>query len=151
MQTGVRHAKTLKGFNWRVPVARRPHKPAPTPPLYRISLDLRLPRTLRVCLRFFVVVFVFVVTRQPLRCLSSIVSRQVLHCCVSGSNLHTQQSHYLLSLSDLSTDYEPFLVLGQVKSSEPPHAHNNTADFGSLLTVAEGKRPARPPNHPCTD
>uniref|UniRef100_A0A8C4ZRJ1 Ral GTPase activating protein catalytic subunit alpha 2 n=1 Tax=Gadus morhua TaxID=8049 RepID=A0A8C4ZRJ1_GADMO len=65
---------------------------------------------------------------------------RVLHCCVSGSNLHTQQSHYLLSLSDLSTDYEPFLVLGQVKSSEPPHAHNNTADFGSLLTVAEEKK-----------
>ncbi|CAB1335062.1 unnamed protein product, partial [Coregonus sp. 'balchen'] len=63
---------------------------------------------------------------------------RVLHCCVSGSNLHTQQSHYLLSLSDLSTDYDPFLILGQVKSSEPPLSHTN-ADFGSLLTVAEGK------------
>uniref|UniRef100_A0A671YSC1 Ral GTPase activating protein catalytic subunit alpha 2 n=1 Tax=Sparus aurata TaxID=8175 RepID=A0A671YSC1_SPAAU len=38
---------------------------------------------------------------------------RVLHCCVSGSTLHTQQSHYLLSLSDLSTDYD--LMLGQVK------------------------------------
>ncbi|KAK6304303.1 hypothetical protein J4Q44_G00248890 [Coregonus suidteri] len=64
---------------------------------------------------------------------------RVLHCCVSGSNLHTQQSHYLLSLSDLSTDYDPFLILGQVKSSEPPLSHTN-ADFGSLLTVAEEKK-----------
>uniref|UniRef100_A0AAZ3PHI9 Rap-GAP domain-containing protein n=1 Tax=Oncorhynchus tshawytscha TaxID=74940 RepID=A0AAZ3PHI9_ONCTS len=63
----------------------------------------------------------------------------VLHCCVSGSNLHTQQSHYLLSLSDLSTDYDPFLMLGQVKNSEPPPSHT-AADFGNLLTVAEEKK-----------
>uniref|UniRef100_A0A8C7U610 Ral GTPase activating protein catalytic subunit alpha 2 n=1 Tax=Oncorhynchus mykiss TaxID=8022 RepID=A0A8C7U610_ONCMY len=63
---------------------------------------------------------------------------RVLHCCVSGSNLHTQQSHYLLSLSDLSTDYDPFLMLGQVQSSEPLLSHT-AADLGSLLTVAEGK------------
>uniref|UniRef100_A0A8C7SZ28 Ral GTPase activating protein catalytic subunit alpha 2 n=1 Tax=Oncorhynchus mykiss TaxID=8022 RepID=A0A8C7SZ28_ONCMY len=31
--------------------------------------------------------------------------------------------HYLLSLSDLSTDYDPFLMLGQVKNSEPPLTH----------------------------
>lgn len=61
---------------------------------------------------------------------------QVLHCCVSGSNLHTQQSHYLLTLSDLSSDYD--LMLGQVKSFDPP-SQLNTADFGNLLTVAEGK------------
>ncbi|XP_061089526.1 ral GTPase-activating protein subunit alpha-2 isoform X3 [Conger conger] len=65
---------------------------------------------------------------------------RVLHCCVSGSNLHTQQSHYLLSLPDLAaTDYEPFLALGNVKSSEPPPLHS-TADFGNLLTVAEEKK-----------
>uniref|UniRef100_A0A674ATA2 Ral GTPase activating protein catalytic subunit alpha 2 n=1 Tax=Salmo trutta TaxID=8032 RepID=A0A674ATA2_SALTR len=64
---------------------------------------------------------------------------RVLHCCVSGSNLHTQQSHYLLSLSDLSTDYDPFLMLGQVKNSEPPPSHT-AADFGNLLTVAEEKK-----------
>ncbi len=62
---------------------------------------------------------------------------QVLHCCVSGSNLHTQQSHYLLSLSDLSSDYD--LMLGQVKSCEPPPSQTTTTDFGNLLTVAEGK------------
>ncbi|KAM4625333.1 ral GTPase-activating protein subunit alpha-2 [Polymixia lowei] len=65
---------------------------------------------------------------------------RVLHCCVSGSNLHTQQSHYLLSLSDLSTDYDPFLLLGQVKSSEPPPSQATAADFGNLLTVAEEKK-----------
>ncbi|KAM6973279.1 ral GTPase-activating protein subunit alpha-2, partial [Aplochiton taeniatus] len=65
---------------------------------------------------------------------------RVLHCCVSGSNLHTQQSHYLLSLSDLSTDYDPFLMLGQVKSSEPPPSHAAATDFGNLLTVAEEKK-----------
>ncbi|KAI5102367.1 ral GTPase-activating protein subunit alpha-2 isoform X1 [Silurus meridionalis] len=65
---------------------------------------------------------------------------RVLHCCVSGSNLHTQQSHYLLSLSDLSTDYDPFLTLGQVKNSEPPLMHNSTGEFGNLLTVAEEKK-----------
>ncbi|XP_046869757.1 ral GTPase-activating protein subunit alpha-2 isoform X1 [Hypomesus transpacificus] len=65
---------------------------------------------------------------------------RVLHCCVSGSNLHTQQSHYLLSLSDLSTDYDPFLQLGQVRSSETPPSHPNAADFGNLLTVAEEKK-----------
>ncbi|XP_071327186.1 ral GTPase-activating protein subunit alpha-2 isoform X1 [Trachinotus anak] len=63
---------------------------------------------------------------------------RVLHCCVSGSNLHTQQSHYLLSLSDLSPDYD--LMLGQVKSFEPPPSQTTTTDFGNLLTVAEEKR-----------
>ncbi|KAM3595477.1 uncharacterized protein V6R79_024062 [Siganus canaliculatus] len=63
---------------------------------------------------------------------------RVLHCCVSGSNLHTQQSHYLLSLSDLSSDYD--LMLGQVKSFEPPPSQAATNDFGNLLTVAEEKR-----------
>ncbi|XP_038585360.1 ral GTPase-activating protein subunit alpha-2 isoform X1 [Micropterus salmoides] len=62
---------------------------------------------------------------------------RVLHCCVSGSNLHTQQSHYLLSLSDLSNDYD--LLLGQVKSFEPSPSQTTT-DFGNLLTVAEEKR-----------
>lgn len=62
---------------------------------------------------------------------------QVLHCCVSGSTLHTQQSHYLLSLSDLSSDYD--LMLGQVKSFDPPPSQTSADDFGSLLTVAEGK------------
>ncbi|XP_056111855.1 ral GTPase-activating protein subunit alpha-2 isoform X2 [Rhinichthys klamathensis goyatoka] len=65
---------------------------------------------------------------------------RVLHTCVSGSNLHTQQSHYLLSLADLSTDYEPFLTLGNVKSFEPPPIHNVMGDFGNLLTVAEEKK-----------
>ncbi|XP_026085063.1 ral GTPase-activating protein subunit alpha-2-like isoform X1 [Carassius auratus] len=65
---------------------------------------------------------------------------RVLHTCVSGSNLHTQQSHYLLSLADLSTDYEPFLTLGNVKSFEPSPIHNAMGDFGNLLTVAEEKK-----------
>ncbi|XP_031435647.1 ral GTPase-activating protein subunit alpha-2 isoform X3 [Clupea harengus] len=65
---------------------------------------------------------------------------RVLHCCVSGSNLHTQQSHYLLSLADISTDYDPFLSLGQVKSTDPPPVHSSAGDFGSLLTVAEEKK-----------
>ncbi|CAI5695249.1 unnamed protein product [Oreochromis niloticus] len=63
---------------------------------------------------------------------------RVLHCCVAGSNLHTQQSHYLLTLSDLSSDYD--LMLGQVKSFEPPPSQATTTDFGNLLTVAEEKR-----------
>ncbi|XP_034531536.1 ral GTPase-activating protein subunit alpha-2 isoform X2 [Notolabrus celidotus] len=63
---------------------------------------------------------------------------RVLHCCVAGSNLHTQQSHYLLSLSDLSTDYD--LMLGQIKSFEPPPSQTTSTDFGNLLTVAEEKR-----------
>ncbi|KAK2826276.1 hypothetical protein Q5P01_020490 [Channa striata] len=61
---------------------------------------------------------------------------RVLHCCVSGSNLYTQQSHYLLSLSDLPSDYD--LMLGQVKNFEPPHSQTTAAD--NLLTVAEEKR-----------
>ncbi|XP_048831336.1 ral GTPase-activating protein subunit alpha-2 isoform X2 [Brienomyrus brachyistius] len=65
---------------------------------------------------------------------------RVLHCCVSGSHLYPQQSHYLLSLADLSyTDYDPFLSLGAVRSSDPP-APNAAADFGTLLTVAEEKK-----------
>ncbi|XP_061699184.1 ral GTPase-activating protein subunit alpha-2 isoform X3 [Syngnathoides biaculeatus] len=63
---------------------------------------------------------------------------RVLHSCVSGSNLYTQQSHYLLSLADLPTDYN--LMLGQVKSFEPPSSQTTTTDFRSLLTVAEEKR-----------
>lgn len=62
---------------------------------------------------------------------------QVLHCCVSSSNLHNQQSHYLLSLSDLATDHD--LILGQVKSFEPPPTQTTVTEFGNLLTVAEGK------------
>lgn len=61
---------------------------------------------------------------------------QVLHCCVSSSNLHNQQSHYLLSLSDLATDHD--LTLGQVKSFEPPPTQATVTEFGNLLTVAEG-------------
>ncbi|MBN3325313.1 RGPA2 protein, partial [Atractosteus spatula] len=65
---------------------------------------------------------------------------RVLHCCVYGSNLHTQQSHYLLSLADLSaTDYDPFLLLGNVKNCEPQPSHSSV-DFGNLLTVAEEKK-----------
>ncbi|KAG7465751.1 hypothetical protein MATL_G00156860 [Megalops atlanticus] len=65
---------------------------------------------------------------------------RVLHCCVSGSTLHTQQSHYLLSLADLSSnDYDPFLPLGNVRSSEPRPPHP-PADFSNLLTVAEEKK-----------
>ncbi|XP_039904901.1 ral GTPase-activating protein subunit alpha-2 isoform X2 [Simochromis diagramma] len=63
---------------------------------------------------------------------------RVLHCCVAGSNLHTQQSHYLLTLSDLSSDYD--LMLGQVKRCEPPPSQTPTMDLGNLLTVAEEKR-----------
>uniref|UniRef100_A0AAX7SW65 Rap-GAP domain-containing protein n=1 Tax=Astatotilapia calliptera TaxID=8154 RepID=A0AAX7SW65_ASTCA len=63
---------------------------------------------------------------------------RVLHCCVAGSNLHTQQSHYLLTLSDLSSDYD--LMLGQVKRCEPTPSQTPTMDLGNLLTVAEEKR-----------
>ncbi|KFV70898.1 Ral GTPase-activating protein subunit alpha-2, partial [Dryobates pubescens] len=65
---------------------------------------------------------------------------RVLHCCVNGSSTYTQQSHYVLSLADLSSsDYDPFLPLGNVKSSEPAQCHSST-DLGNLLTVAEEKR-----------
>ncbi|KFV19110.1 Ral GTPase-activating protein subunit alpha-2, partial [Tauraco erythrolophus] len=65
---------------------------------------------------------------------------RVLHCCVNGSSTYTQQSHYVLSLADLSSsDYDPFLPLGNVRSSEPAQCHSST-DLGNLLTVAEGKR-----------
>ncbi|MGH0168711.1 UNVERIFIED_CONTAM: hypothetical protein FKN15_055434 [Acipenser sinensis] len=68
------------------------------------------------------------------------VDKKVLHCCVHGSNLYTQQSHYLLSLADLSaTDYDPFLPVGNVRNSEPPQSHTSV-DFGNLLTVAEEKK-----------
>uniref|UniRef100_A0A8C3JXT7 Ral GTPase activating protein catalytic subunit alpha 2 n=1 Tax=Calidris pygmaea TaxID=425635 RepID=A0A8C3JXT7_9CHAR len=65
---------------------------------------------------------------------------RVLHCCVNGSSTYTQQSHYVLSLADLSSsDYDPFLRLGNVRSSEPAQCHSST-DLGNLLTVAEEKR-----------
>ncbi|XP_071661672.1 ral GTPase-activating protein subunit alpha-2 isoform X3 [Patagioenas fasciata] len=65
---------------------------------------------------------------------------RVLHCCVNGSSTHTQQSHYVLSLADLScSDYDPFLPLGNVRSSEPAQSPC-AADLGNLLTVAEEKR-----------
>uniref|UniRef100_A0A672TTN8 Ral GTPase activating protein catalytic subunit alpha 2 n=1 Tax=Strigops habroptila TaxID=2489341 RepID=A0A672TTN8_STRHB len=65
---------------------------------------------------------------------------RVLHCCVNGSSTYTQQSHYVLSLADLSSsDYDPFLPLGNVRSSEPAQCHSST-DLGNLLTVAEEKR-----------
>uniref|UniRef100_A0A8D0DWF8 Ral GTPase activating protein catalytic subunit alpha 2 n=1 Tax=Salvator merianae TaxID=96440 RepID=A0A8D0DWF8_SALMN len=50
---------------------------------------------------------------------------RVLHSCVHGSNTHTQQSHYLLSLADLSSDvYDPFLPLGSVRNCEPVQIHS---------------------------
>ncbi|XP_074845399.1 ral GTPase-activating protein subunit alpha-2 isoform X2 [Carettochelys insculpta] len=65
---------------------------------------------------------------------------RVLHCCVYGSSTYTQQSHYTLSLADLSSnDYDPFLPLGNVKNPEPAHTHS-TADLGNLLTVVEEKK-----------
>ncbi|NWU24698.1 RGPA2 protein, partial [Dyaphorophyia castanea] len=65
---------------------------------------------------------------------------RVLHCCVNGSSTYTQQSHYVLSLADLSScDYDPFLPLGNVRSSEPAQCPSS-ADLGNLLTVAEEKR-----------
>ncbi|KAM4902749.1 ral GTPase-activating protein subunit alpha-2 isoform 2-T2 [Sylvia borin] len=66
---------------------------------------------------------------------------RVLHCCINGSSIYMQQSHYVLSLSDLSsTDYDPFLPLGNVRSSLGPAQCPSSADLGSLLTVAEEKR-----------
>ncbi|XP_062427324.1 ral GTPase-activating protein subunit alpha-2 isoform X2 [Rhea pennata] len=65
---------------------------------------------------------------------------RVLHCCVNGSTTYTQQSHYVLSLADLSSsDYDPFLPLGNVRNSEPAQCHSSV-DLGNLLTVAEEKR-----------
>ncbi|KAM5177543.1 ral GTPase-activating protein subunit alpha-2 isoform 2-T2 [Callospermophilus lateralis] len=65
---------------------------------------------------------------------------RVLHCCVCGSSTYTQQSHYTLTLADLSsTDYDPFLPLANVKSSEPVQYHSS-AELGNLLTVEEEKR-----------
>ncbi|XP_072361771.1 ral GTPase-activating protein subunit alpha-2 isoform X6 [Scyliorhinus torazame] len=65
---------------------------------------------------------------------------RVLHSCVYGSHLFTQQSQYLLTLADVSsTEYDPFLTLGNVKNSEPTRSYV-PQDFGSLLTVTESKK-----------
>ena len=64
---------------------------------------------------------------------------QVLHCCVCGSSTYTQQSHYTLTLADLSSsDYDPFLPLVNVKNSEPVQYHSS-AEMGNLFTVEEGE------------
>ncbi|XP_064428814.1 ral GTPase-activating protein subunit alpha-2 isoform X6 [Mirounga angustirostris] len=64
----------------------------------------------------------------------------VLHCCVCGSSTYTQQSHYTLTLADLSSpDYDPFLPLANVKNSEPVQYHSS-ADLGNLLTVEEERK-----------
>ncbi|NWS92114.1 RGPA2 protein, partial [Toxostoma redivivum] len=66
---------------------------------------------------------------------------RVLHCCVNGSSTYSQQSHYVLSLADLSSaDYDPFLPLGNVRSSSEPAQGPSSTDLGNLLTVAEEKR-----------
>ncbi|XP_053430221.1 ral GTPase-activating protein subunit alpha-2 isoform X2 [Nycticebus coucang] len=65
---------------------------------------------------------------------------RVLHCCVCGSSTYTQLSHYTLTLADLSsTDYDPFLPLANVKSSEPIQCQSS-AELGNLLTVEEEKK-----------
>ncbi|XP_034267645.1 ral GTPase-activating protein subunit alpha-2 isoform X2 [Pantherophis guttatus] len=62
---------------------------------------------------------------------------RILNCCVYGSNLYTQQSHYLLSLADLSSEiYDPFMPLGNVRNSEVILVQSS-ADLNNLLTVAE--------------
>ncbi|KAF6089134.1 Ral GTPase activating protein catalytic subunit alpha 2 [Phyllostomus discolor] len=64
---------------------------------------------------------------------------RVLHCCVCGSSTYTQQSHYTLTLADLSSsDYDPFLPLANVKNSEPVQYHSS-AEMGNLFTVEEGE------------
>ncbi|NWT60573.1 RGPA2 protein, partial [Erythrocercus mccallii] len=66
---------------------------------------------------------------------------RVLHCCVNGSSTYMQQSHYVLGLADLSSsDYDPFLPLGNVRSSSEPAQGSSSTDLGNLLTVAEEKR-----------
>ncbi|NXO43019.1 RGPA2 protein, partial [Locustella ochotensis] len=66
---------------------------------------------------------------------------RVLHCCVNGSSTYMQQSHYVLSLADLtSSDYDPFLPLGNVRSSSEPAQCPSSTDLGDLLTVAEEKK-----------
>ncbi|XP_058419308.1 ral GTPase-activating protein subunit alpha-2 isoform X7 [Diceros bicornis minor] len=66
--------------------------------------------------------------------------KKVLHCCVCGSSTYTQQSHYTLTLADLSsTDYDPFLPLANVKNSEPVQYHSS-AELGNLLTVEEERK-----------
>lgn len=65
---------------------------------------------------------------------------QILNCCVYGSSLYTQQSHYLLSLADLSSEiYDPFMPLGNVRNSEVILVQSS-ADLNNLLTVAEGNK-----------
>ncbi|KAM5245531.1 ral GTPase-activating protein subunit alpha-2 [Ctenodactylus gundi] len=65
---------------------------------------------------------------------------RVLHCCVCGSSTYAQQGHYTLTLADLSSaDYDPFLPLANVRSSEPVPCHSTT-DLGNLLTVEEERR-----------
>ncbi|XP_060109652.1 ral GTPase-activating protein subunit alpha-2 isoform X2 [Heteronotia binoei] len=65
---------------------------------------------------------------------------RVLHSCVYGSSTHTQQSHYLLSLADLSSDsYDPFLPLGNIRNSEHMQ-FQSSADLSNLLTVVEERR-----------
>ncbi|XP_023575882.1 ral GTPase-activating protein subunit alpha-2 isoform X2 [Octodon degus] len=65
---------------------------------------------------------------------------RVLHCCVCGSSTYTQQSHYTLTLADLSSvDYDPFLPLASVRSSEPVQCHSS-ADLDNLLTVEEERK-----------
>ncbi|XP_026528322.1 ral GTPase-activating protein subunit alpha-2 [Notechis scutatus] len=62
---------------------------------------------------------------------------RILNCCVYGSSLYTQQSHYLLSLADLSSDsYDPFMPLGNVRNSKVILVQSS-ADLNNLLTVAE--------------
>lgn len=68
------------------------------------------------------------------------MSPQVLHCCINGSSTYTQQNHYVLSLADLSSsDYDPFLPLGNVRSSSERAQCPSSTDLGNLLTVAEGE------------
>ncbi|KAG8133107.1 hypothetical protein E2320_010922, partial [Naja naja] len=62
---------------------------------------------------------------------------RILNCCVYGSSLYTQQSHYLLSLADLSSEsYDPFMPLGNVRNSKVILVQSS-ADLNNLLTVAE--------------
>ncbi|XP_013914317.1 PREDICTED: ral GTPase-activating protein subunit alpha-2 [Thamnophis sirtalis] len=62
---------------------------------------------------------------------------RILNCCVYGSSLYNQQSHYLLSLADLSSEiYDPFMPLGNVRNSEVILVQSS-ADLNNLLTVAE--------------
>ncbi len=72
--------------------------------------------------------------------LTHLSTPQVLHGCVYGAQSFSNPNYFPIHLSDLSSpDYDPFLLLENLKEPEPLHSPDSERS-SKLQPVTEGER-----------